>query len=147
MKSLILLGRGSTIVKSLTDWDWAELQLIKLNEGLVASEKYSLFAIPFEGDAEASPQDIIITRSGAELSLSCYDEDGILGEIELEQDWEEELFHQHRQPRLTPTYKISRVHICDVNLDNLSITDELKRAILSEAEAYRDEMIEQLKEN
>jgi len=150
MKSIILLTRGGSPIKTFTDWDWAELQLVKTNESVVKDNPNNLAKLtelPFEGEVDESyPADIEITHVGSELLLMYLGEE-VLGEIILEKDVDEELFHEECPPHITPTFNLSRVLISGVDLDKMKITKELKEFITSEAEAYRDEMIENLNDH
>lgn len=152
MTSIILLIKGTIgvpFVKAFHDWDWAELQLVKINETVIKSNPNNfakLIEVPYEGEIDNKyPADIEITHVGSELLLMYLGEE-VLGEVTLETDVEEELFHQECPPNTKPTYNISKITICGVPLDDMKLTKELKAEITSEAEAYRDEMIEQIGE-
>lgn len=152
MKSLILLIRGSVVIKAFTDWDWAELQLIRINEHVVKSNSNNfqssinfigkLVEVPFEGSAEVISEFVEVARNGEELIFLCYNsEDEVFGKIELAPYLEEQLIHESIPPEEIPTYQISKITVCGVELNKLKITRELKNVIEHEAEAYRDEMI------
>lgn len=153
MKSIIVLIKGingTPYMKAFHDWDWAELQLVKTNEKVLKNNPNNLaklIEIPYEGEVdEVYPADIEITHAGSELLLMYLGEE-VIGHIQLETSRDEELYHESQPPKYILTYNIKTVSICGVELSKMKITEELRTAIQSEAEAYCEEMIETIGED
>lgn len=127
-----------------SDWDWATLMCAAYNDKSTDSVYYYLLEVPFDKETEAP--DFNISHSGSELKITDWDELEVYGEIKLVPDVYEELYHQECPPRTKPTYRIESVILCGTDVDKLKISEELKRQIQNEAEAYRDEMIDEIGE-
>jgi hypothetical protein len=151
MNSVIVLSEKDNAFKSpvviirrvFADWDLATLYCAKSNFESTDKSYFYLTEVPFEGEISAG--DCEISHCGEEITI-CWGEDEIIAEVKLEQDVDEELFHQECPPNTKPTYNVESITICGTALDNLRISDELKRAIEHEADNYRDEMIERIGE-
>lgn len=142
MNHVILLIKEGEILKSFCDWDWATLQLLKINHNVNESSKAKLVSVPFEGEVENTyPADIEITHVGNEI-LFMYLGEVVTGEITLEKATHEERFHESCPPDEIVSVRVSEVHIHNENIDKISISKELKREIEAVAECYSEEVNE-----
>jgi hypothetical protein len=131
-------------IKVFSDWDMASLICADKNFESTDKTYYYLQEVPFDQDLECV--DVDISHSGPEIKISFGEDNEVYAEVELEPDTYEDYFNENCPPNILPTYNVKSVTLCGTEVDNLKISDDLKRKIQHEAENYRDEMIEEIGE-
>jgi hypothetical protein len=155
MNSIILLIEYDTNgvyplrrpVKAFDNWDWATLMCAKKNQLKTPLVKWYLEEIPFENSsANKGAMHFQIDRDKGELKItSDVEDEEVYVDITLTASYVEEYYHESQPPRKVPSFEIDSIKICGTDIDILKISEELTRAIKAEAENYKEEMIEELK--
>ena len=133
---LIKEERGTirTNIKAFTSINLAELVKTKCNYHAQPMEKYFIQDLRLN---EIPCSDLEVTHSGEEIFIKDYDETEIVGGVSLKGvrcNWDEEDF-----------YAVDKIEFYGLDLDNINLTDDVKRKITGEAEDYAFEMTEEVK--
>lgn len=142
--AIVLMETGkATLPKAVyTDWDWATLICAKHNQGKAIGQGFYLVEVPF--DVTSHPVSFEVIRHGSEIIIRDWEDTEVFGEIKLKQDVYEERFHEEGPVITKRIWKLDSVCICNTPIDELKLSDELKRLINNEAEEYLQFMNEML---